>query len=194
MEPVQRAEHQENAEALHGELIIQPFLGAEQRNDAHRREPEDKETDHGDDFRRNNGNQKGFLHPRKILAAVVIPDHRLCADSNPDQNGKHDLIDFHGDTHRRDGNFRAVYRFRAILLEEIVEQNHDDRDGDLRDKAADAEREDVSAHLSAQAQRGQFKVQCFESGNVDDRNDEGHHLSHDRRNCGAADPHLETQR
>lgn len=50
LEAVERAEHEEDAEALDRKFIVQTFLGTEDRDHAHRCELEDKESDDCDNL------------------------------------------------------------------------------------------------------------------------------------------------
>lgn len=98
---------------------------------------EEKSVQTCDDLGGSNGNFKGALDAVEVFAAVVEADDRLCTDCDTDQNGQHDLVDFHDDAHGGQRNLGAVNRSRAVDGEQVVEECHYDGNCNLGDEAAD---------------------------------------------------------
>ena len=153
LEAVERAEHEEDAEALDRKFVVQTFLEAEDRDHAHRCELEDKESDDCDNLGGSDGDFKGTLDAVEVFAAVVEADDRLRADRDTDQNGQHDLVDLHDDAHGGQRNLGAVNRSRTVDGEQVVEKCHHDGTCNLGDEAADPQTEDAQTDALVQAQR-----------------------------------------
>lgn len=95
LEAGEGAEHQEDAEGLHGKLIVKPLLGAKQHDYAHGRELENQKGYDGHHLRGDEGNFQGFFHPLEVLGTVVETDDGLGTGGDAQQNGNHDLVDLH---------------------------------------------------------------------------------------------------
>ena len=152
LESVERTEHQENAETFDRKLVVKPFFRSKQRHHTHRRKLEQEECQHSHHLCRGNGNLKSFFNPGKIFTPKIVANYRLRTDRNAHQNRQHNLIDLHHNAHGRQRNFRAINRCRAIVCQQIVKQRHDHSNGNLGDKTAHAQTQNLPADFCIQPQ------------------------------------------
>lgn len=136
-------------------------------------------------------NIKRLAHAQEVLRTVVVADDRLRAGRDTNQNGNQNLVDLHHDTHSRQRDFRTVNGLRAVCHQQVVGQSHDDRDGDLRDEAADAKAQDFTAGLDFEPECRSIKAEGLKMEKVNGGHDKGCHLSHDGCDSGATNAHIE---
>ena len=136
--PGEDAQHQEDAEALLREFVIQGVLGTEQVDDALREKLEHYEAHGGDYSRTKDGKQVRLFHPQEIARPVVKADDWLRADTEADHKRQAISGRPHHDAECGERDIGTVNGRRAVLHDHVVGNEDGDRDGDLRDEAGDA--------------------------------------------------------
>ena len=128
--------------------------------------------------------------PFKITGPVIISGDRLAADRDTHGKCDDDAKDLHNDPDNGKGNIGPVKGLGPLEPDHVVGHTHDDDNGNLRDKAGDAQLADLPQQPAIRKKTGLREAKGFRLPEIEDGDEAGNHLTDDGGYGCAPHPHV----